>query len=373
MPSIIDLLSAPDETTLKEKFLQLLRLAGFPVVAWQRFSLLRHTAETEPRLFADLWKAIGLIADSGFVRRAKGAWLDIAASEFFNETRKPAVATEGYATLTDTAVTGPHTINAGQFWVGNAGAARRFVVTGVGLSDASTGTLSAGGTLRVKLRAETAGADWNVGVGAITDLVTVLAGVSVSNPSLDTGTWITVQGADQENDEELAQRCIDKWSTLGAGADDGAYRYWSKSSSPEITRVNVYSPAGGSVRVVVGGATGPVSTDALAAAVALVEAKRPLGVPDVVTSNARARVTLIQGTLTPKPGKDGVAMKAAAQAAVEKLGRDTAFAELVSRERIIASLMVDTAKDLNLVSPAADFTLGLDEVFVPTFDLTVGE
>lgn len=366
--SLSDLMKVLSKDDVLTSFISLLRLGGFPVASWHSGSLQRHTAETESALLSDLTEAVKNAAKGGFIKLAAEVdddWVDLCAENVFAETRKPAVYTQGVVRLTDAASSGPHTISPGGFWIANGDRSLRYVTV-----NAADETLPLGGSLTLTFQAESPGAAYNVGNGALVEALTPLPGVTVENVDPGTGTWITQQGNDAEGNDVLVQRCLDKWSTIGSGSDESAYRYYATSASNEITRAKVYSPGGGSVRIVVGGSSGPVSAAALAAAAALIEAKRPLGVPDVVTSNAVARAQLITGVLYVDTGRDLAAALAAAQAAVDARARLTAIGGKVSRERIIRELMVDGVNDLDLSAPAADLQLALDEVWVPSYSLT---
>lgn len=364
--SFSDLLRVPTKDELLDKFVAILRIAGFPTASWDSFSFQRYTTETESDLLSDLAAGIQAVAKGGLIRYAAevdDAWVDVAA-EWFAETRKPAVFTQGTIRLTDAAASGPHTINPGSFWVANGDRSLRFVST-----NASPVVISLGSFADITFQAESPGSAFNVGNDTLTEILTPLPGLTATNRDPGTGTWITQQGTDVESNSALVARCLDKWSTLGSGSDDGAYRYNASSAAAEITRVKVYSPGGGAVRIVVAGANGPVSAAALAAAQTLIAAKRPIGVPDVVVSNAVARVLNVAGTLYAANGKDLTALTASAQAAVDALARTYAIGGRISRERIIRALLVDGLEDLELATPG-DTVLGIDEVFVPTYSLT---
>jgi phage-related baseplate assembly protein len=371
MPSFKDLITPPTAETLKAKFVELTRLAGFPTLAWQKFSILRHIVETEPVLGEAVGSNIVTVATGGFILAAAEAgldgWVDKTAENFFTETRKPSVNTVGTVALTDVSGVGPVPITANSFWVANTDKSLRFVAI-------TSGTVPLNGSTTVSVRAESAGAAWNVGNGAITEILTATPGVTVSNPALDTGTWVTAQGADTESDLTFAERCIDKWSTLGTASNDAAYRYWASSVSSEIVKTSVFSPTGGSVRVYIAGPSGPVSSAALILAQDYVEAKRPFGVPDVIVANATVVTVPIVAELNVKRGKDRIVGKVKAQANVDAYARslDIGGGDLarVSREQIIKALLVDEFEDMTLTSPAADVTLAPNEIFVPSYTLT---
>lgn len=367
MPSLSDLLALADKSTIQTKIVELLRAAKFPAAAWQPFSMLRHFAETEPALLEDQAKAIALLAAAGYARTAPTAWQDMIGSDFFNEARKQAVYTEGTVILTDSAGVGPQSVSANVYWVGDAPGTTRFLVI-------SGGTIPLNGSLAVTVRAEKAGASYNLGNGAISELLTSFPGISVSNPANPNGTWITQSGADVESNTAYAERMLDKWSTLGAGCDDPAYRYWASSSSAEIAKVKVTSPLGGQVRVYVAGALGLVSNAARDAARAVVYAKRPIGVPDVVVDHAAVVQQLIEVVLRVRPGYSPTVAVGRSQAGVDAYARSLPIGGgdggLVSREKIIGALDIEDIDDMTLVNLAGDLTLEPNQVFVPTYAIT---
>jgi hypothetical protein len=366
--SLIDLLTIPTKEQILDKFVGLLRLAGFPTASWQTNSFMRHTTESESELHVDIATLVQKVAKGGLIKLAAEVgddWVDLCAENTFSETRKPAVFTQGKATLTDAASVGPVTINAGAFWIANADKTLRYV-------NLDGGVLPLGGTLPLTFQAESAGTAFNVGSDVLKEILTPQPGVTVNNPALDTGTWITQQGADVETSAALAQRCIDKWSTQGAGSDDAAYRYRVTSASSEITRARPYSPGGGAVRIPIAGDAGPVSATALAAASAAVAAKRAIGVPDVIVLNASTYLQVLQGTLYVVPGRDPAAVLSAAQASVNAFARTLDIGSKVSREKIIRALLVDGASDLELTAPAADVQIGANDVWVPSYSLITG-
>lgn len=367
MPSLSDLIKTPTADSWVGRFIGFFQAADFPARAWQPLSFLRWTVESESSLLAEVGAVVAEIAKGMHARTARGGWLDLLAENLFDDARKPAVHTIGEVLLTDVAGVGPVTISVGQQWFANGSKTLRYVVHALPYGSA----VPLSGSLRVSVRAEIAGAAYNVGVNAISQLITSIPGVTVSNPAIgSTGTWITVQGVDVEKDEQLFPRLLDKWATLGTGSNDGAYRYRALAASPEVTRVRVYSPGGGAVRVIVAGPSGPVSAAALAAVSAEIEARRPEGVPDVLCLNATTLSVPIEATLYLRSGQDPVARVAAAQAACDEYARTHAISEHLSRERIIRDLFVDGVRDLSLTSPAADVALTEGQIYVPSFAIT---
>ncbi len=367
---LTDLLSASTREQLRDKLVEVLRMGDLPTPAWSRFSVLRHFVEREPTLLSDLWDAIVAVAKGGYLSSAKGPWLDLLGQDWFGESRLPAANTEGLVVLSDSASVGPTAVSVGSVWVGTPGyqSAKRFVVSG--LPNGSSVPLD--GSLVVAVRAEFAGSAWNVGNGQVSEMLTSIPGITVSNPAGPDGTWITSQGVDAEMDEEYAARLAQKWSLVGAGSTVGAYVVTARSASTQVRHVRVWSPYGGAVRLVVAGPSGPISAQALADVQAAVEAKRPVGVPDVTVANGRIRTDVIVGTLY--RAKDGNAVDGVnyAQAAALAYGQIVGVGGRVSREKLIARMLAsDDFEDAEFTAPSGDFVLDDDEIYVPTFLLSV--
>lgn len=372
--SITDLLTIPTKSEILDKFAGLLRLAGFPVASWQTTSFMRHTVESESDLYVDIATGNQKLGMSGFIRLVAQAaddgllssdWVDLTGEETYAEPRKPAIFTQGTAVLTDVAGVGPLTIDPETYWISNVDRNLRFF-------NKTGGVLPLNGSLSLTFQAETAGSDWNVAVGELVESLTPQPGVTVSNPSLDTGTWITQQGANAEANMAYANRCLLKWSLIGPGGDEGAYLYRALSASPEITDARVYSAGAGSVRVVLRGDAGPVSETARAAAETAVLARRLVGVPDVQVLNSTAFLQALTGVVQVTMGKSPTATLAGIQKSGNAFGRKLPIGGKVSREKLIQALVVDGVDDLELSTPAGDYQLGPNEVWVPTYLLTTG-
>lgn len=369
MPSLSDLITPATSSALLERLIMLLRLARFPTRAWQTFSFLRWTIESEAEVLADLGETVAAIARGGFLRHAERDWLTLLAADVYSVTRKPAAFAIHDVELRDVASVGPEALTAGTVWVGTADRKLRFVVAE--FPDGNVIPLN--GALRVRVRAERAGADYNVAPGAISEMVTSLPGISVDNPPIDeTSSSLVAQGAEEEGDPSLRERCSARWALLGTGATEAAYRSWCLAADDEVRRVVVQSPGGGAVRIVVAGATAPLSAGALANVRSVVAQRRPLGVPDVTADNATAAPIPIAATLYLEALVDAPTVLAAARAAVATYLASLPIGARVSRERIIAALAVPGVVDMDVPSPSADVTLPADGLAVATFALTVG-
>jgi hypothetical protein len=237
-------------------------------------------------LFAQLYKTAGdvikLIAASGFLDFATGAWLTLLAKQVFNVDR--IVATYAAApeaiTLTNHGG-GLYIFEVGDLVLANGSTNKTFRNT-------SAGTLSPGNgqTLKLDLIAEASGSDSNSIAGSITSMVTTFTGVTCSND-------VALFGLDEEKDPDLRQRCRDSLALLAIGGIKKAYEFVAKSakrsdgSAIGVTRVRVVPPPGdNTLSVLVAGASGAVASDDVAAIQSEFDTKvTPIGF-DVTASSA---------------------------------------------------------------------------------------
>jgi uncharacterized phage protein gp47/JayE len=369
MTSLAELTKPDTSDDVLRFLLQVLTLGGFPATAWASGSVAPTILGGEADYLADLGQTIAEIAKGGFIDDAEGDWVDLFCESMYQETRNPALFTQGWVTLTDTANQGPLTIQQGAIWVTEATRTLRFW-------NVKGGVLPLGGTLTLGVQAESPGAVYNLANGTLSILITTLPGVTVSNPpARGSPTWIMQVGADAESTAAYKGRCKAKWGTLGSGSNESAFLYNATTPSvtgtAEVTRAKVAgNPASGLVTVVIAGAAGPVSADALARVDAVLQAKRPLTVP-VETLNATPSQTAIAGTVFVNAQQDTTATLAAVKIALDALGRSLPLSGTLYVSQIVATIK-DVAGVYNVTvdAPAADVVLGPNVVFTPVYLLT---
>lgn len=290
--ALTDLLVAQTKDQIVTIQLNLLTLAGFPATSWQSGSVPLTLVQADAQTLSDMTATISLVAAGGLLDLSSGGWLDLLATSHYNQTRKPAVFTQGTIVLTDTGGGGPYTITANQLWAGLPAGVIRF-------NNTAGGTLPKNGTLSLAWQAEFAGVAYNQPNGAVTSLLTPLPGVTVANPDPGTGTWVTQQGVDAEADASLKVRCKAQWPTLGGGATALVYQGWALTAAPTVTRVNVLenTPAGGQVTIYCAGPSAGSSSADVATVAAYIATRRPLCV--TVTVSAASNLTVaVTGTVT---------------------------------------------------------------------------
>lgn len=151
-----------------------------PTTSWQSGSV----AQVLIAVFSDseqnLYQSQSAIAAGGYLGLATGDWLTLLAQQNYLVYRAAPVATQGLVQFTDSGG-GPYTLTAGTTTVSNG--SRTYVAQ-------TGGTLPLNKSVFIRVGASLPGQAGNLANGAITTLVTALAGVTVSNVV----PWISVLG-----------------------------------------------------------------------------------------------------------------------------------------------------------------------------------
>lgn len=360
----------------------------FPSTSWQPGSVPLKLVEADADALAEA-EAWGVaVGAGGFLETADpglpesspaGPWLRLLAASVYGLAWRAGVQAQGQVVLTDSASQGPFTVQPGQLVVASTGGRLYRNSTG--------GTLTQGGTLALSFTAEDVGFSYNVPVAAVTQLLTVLPGVTVSNPAVGvTGTWLTRQGTNPETQGELRNRCRNRWGTLGAGGPPRGYEFWASQASAEVTRVQVVASTtlAGAVNVYLAGPAGPVSSQAVLDVQAALELVTPTGVVPVALAAAALSVT-VSGTVRVPAAKLSNA-RAVAEANLAALfaalpvGGDVGGGTpgILDMSAVVAAIRPQDAQgrsstgivDLDLSLPAGDTTLTASQVAILVNSLT---
>lgn len=363
--TLTDLVTTVSASEVEAELFEVLESVGFKPTSWQAGSVPLHLVKSFATVTASLYVVIIQLAAGGMLSFATGLWLTILAKDVYDIDRDPATATEGLLLLSDDASGGPYDITEDVTRFQTSDGSLQFVAS-------ASGTLTAGGTLSVAVRAEKPGAAHNIANDTTIELVTDLPGVAVSNPDPGTGTWITSVGTDEQTDASLRDECRSKWSTLGVGVPGPAFEAWAKKAVPSITRVRVYddNPLGpGSIRVLVANSAGTATADELAAVDAFLRPRKPLGSSTFVVDPATTVPVTVRQVVTVASSK-----RLAAEVQLSQNFADLAASTPIGDEVPLSSIYaaassVDGVVKVVMVSPTSDTPLGIDEV--PVFDLTL--
>lgn len=247
--SLQALLTPTSEDDALTGILQILQSVGFPATSWQSGSIARTLVQMVARLYADFSTTRLQIAAAGFNELATGDWLDLLSTSFYDNTRNPAVATQGTIRLYSRGGAGPFTVTVGQYVISAGGQTYRNI---------TAGTVAVNDSAAFTWQAEVAGSAGNLADLTPCTLTNGPAGLDTAG-SLQSA-WLTRSGADAETDAQLRERNRTKWATLSpAGGPKDAYVNWARSADPSIKRVQVddQNPDGpGTVTVWVAGDDG---------------------------------------------------------------------------------------------------------------------
>ena len=233
---------------------------------------IRGLLEVIAKVIADLYGLLKTVMQQSFVQTSTGSWLDLKVREM-GISRKAAVKTQVYLTFSCKTPTAQNiTIPAGTICKSHkdsGGNDFRFITV-------EEAVLEVGQTsIQVIAEAELPGKAWNVGQDTITRIVTRVTGIhSVTNGT----AYLIREGSDSESDEQLRERAITKWETLGLGGTRGAYRNWALSV-PGVIAASVLDdfPFGpGTVGVVILGENGVPSAALINEVHQYIKARKPL-------------------------------------------------------------------------------------------------
>jgi len=353
------LTTATTPTAILVRLLAFAKAMKLPTMSWGPKNFLLAAFQIFALVLGEQFgTVIVAIAKSGFRTQALGDWLTLIAKEFYGVDRNPATFTVVSATLANAGAS-PQTVAAGDLYLEALG--------GLLYRNTAGGTIAAGGTLTLSWQAEHAGIGYNLGGEALIGLTTPIVGVSVS--ALPGDGWLVTQGEDEEIDEDLAERCGERWATVGTAGAIEAYRFNALAAAEElgldVTRARFYeeSPAPGWVTGYLAGPSAPVSVATAAAVRTWFEdnAKRP-GCVGLLLYPADGRNVTLTGTVLVKAAQLTAARTAIAEGLLA-LATATDFGGEIDVEELVA--LVRTAPGvtrLTLTTPAALITLAPSEV-----------
>lgn len=243
---------------------------GLKTTAWEAGAVTRTIVTACSSMFAALSELQAEIVRSGFLEYARGPWLKIVAKHVYGVDAYEATFAIGEVRLTNSGG-GLYSVDAGDMIVRNA-------ATGKTYRNVASFDLGANSTLTVSVIALEAGSDSNANTGAVSEFVTTLNRVAVTNLA-------PLIGRDEEKDPELRARCREKLGSFSPLGPWDAYSYAARSARlPSgapigVTRTAVSRDGYGNLFLRVGTASGPVVSEALEAIdEAVQQTAAPLGI-----------------------------------------------------------------------------------------------
>ena len=233
---------------------------------------IRGLLEVIAKVISDLYGLVKTVMQQSFVQTATGSWLDLKVREMGLVRRQAVKAKVNLTFRSNTPVAQNISIPVGTICKSQKdanGDDYRFITFEEAVLEEDQTSVQA------VAEAEMPGKDWNVGQDTITRMVTRITGINVVTNGAD---FLIREGSDPESDEQLRQRAITKWETLGLGGTREAYRNWAMSV-PGVVAASVFDdfPFGpGTVGVVILGENGVPSAELINEVHHCIKARKPL-------------------------------------------------------------------------------------------------
>lgn len=377
--SLGQLLAPVTEDEAYETALSILRELGFPVTAWQDGRVQKTRVRLIARLYSQLTQVL-VGQQKGGTSDARGAYADLRGQYLYNETREPSEATIGKIHFVSDLTAPALSYDPGEVRI-RVGTQTFENEEAISLSPGASGDFS--------FQAVIPGAAGNVAADSTcTFLDPVVVGVTLTNPEIgETGTWITTQGRDAEEDSRYLTRAQGKIERLAYGATEGAYKLWVLEALPEIpeNRVNVIQGEGdGEIEITAATSEGALTGDQITAITDYLDGADGIGrrpINDIVTVGTVTEVSDPSLTLTVYVLKAfaenaEATITEALETYLESLpigGQVIGAPPGKARQAAMVAAVMAVQGVVNVTGVPSDVTLGSDEIYVPSISLTIEE
>ncbi len=249
MTATIEELTTPlTRQEVQQSIYDVLAAVGVNTTAWKPGAVVRTMIVAVSIVLASLSTLMALIAKSGFLETAEGAWLTLVAKHVFNVEREGAAFATGEITLVNAS---------GGIYVVDPDDLTFTTVAGVEYRNTTGFTLVASSSITVPIQAVEVGTPSSAGPLAITVMNTPLTGVTCSNAN-------ALVGRDPEADAPLRARCSEKLGALSPNGPWDAYSFAVRNATRAdgslvpVNRVRLTKDGFGNVTVYCATPTGPV-------------------------------------------------------------------------------------------------------------------
>jgi uncharacterized phage protein gp47/JayE len=246
---LADLVTPETETTIYQKLVDILEALGVATTTWKPGDPTRSLLYAVARLLAAKETIEVSLVKAGFLELAEQKWLTAKGASDRDVVRQEATFAECSFLLTSTSVL--------DIPIDPEDLTLRNSTTGATYRNTTGGTLLAGGTLAITIRAEVAGSGSSATIGEIDQIVTSVPGV--------TGASTTVAvGLDEESDADYRDRCRDKLASISGQGPDAIYDFVARTvpfnGGANVTQTQVVPDnVNGTVPVYLAGPSGAVS------------------------------------------------------------------------------------------------------------------
>ena len=357
----------PDEDEEMEKVQGELEDEGFPITNFKKGGIFYHLCRMLVAIYIELKELARAIANSCFIKHAEGDWLKIKAADY-SKQQKGAKAAKGYVTIYRNEYNNALQVTKGHCFKTEPDAGGKELK----FYCCENTVIDAGEPVgRVLVEAETPGTFYNIAPGRITISMIHLDGMDyVTNEE----GWLFEEGAEEEDLEDLRDRCMGSWAELATRTIEEKLRNAAKSVPGVLdARIDAQHPRGqGTVDVIVTGAAGEASPELIRRVGEAIEPLKGNYEDYLVKSSEVVRQAFeLVVYLAEDAATDGVDAQAA-KLIEDMMALTRGEMNTLYRDSIIQvlSTKIDNYRKTDILQPSEDMLLGQDKVIMAG-DITV--
>ena len=357
----------PDEDEEMEKVQGELEDGGFPITNFKKGGIFYHLCRMLVAIYIELKELARAIANSCFIKHAEGDWLKIKAADY-SKQQKGAKAAKGYVTIYRNEYNNALQVTKGHCFKTEPDAGGKELK----FYCCENTVIDAGEPVgRVLVEAETPGTFYNIAPGRITISMIHLDGMDyVTNEE----GWLFEEGAEEEDLEDLRDRCMGSWAELATRTIEEKLRNAAKSVPGVLdARIDAQHPRGqGTVDVIVTGAAGEASPELIRRVGEAIEPLKGNYEDYLVKSSEVVRQAFeLVVYLAEDAATDGVDAQAA-KLIEDMMALTRGEMNTLYRDSIIQvlSTKIDNYRKTDILQPSEDMLLGQDKVIMAG-DITV--
>lgn len=250
------IIPVPDEDEEMEKVQGELEDEGFPITNFKKGGIFYHLCRMLVTIYIELKELARTIVNSCFIKHAEGDWLKIKAADY-SKQQKEAKKAKGYVSIYRNEYNNALQVTKGHCFKTEPDAGGKELK----FYCCENTVIDAGEPVgKVLVEAEEAGTYYNIAPGRITISMIHLDGVDYVTNDDD---WLFEEGAEEEDLEDLRDRCMSSWAELATRTIEEKLRNAAKAVPGVLdARIDAQHPRGqGTVDVIVTGAAGEASPE----------------------------------------------------------------------------------------------------------------
>ena len=351
----------PDEDEEMEKVQGELEDEGFPVTNFKKGGVFYHLCRMLVTIYIELKELARVIVNSCFIKHAEGDWLQIKAADY-SKQQKEAKAAKGYVTIYRNEYNSALQVTKGHCFKTEPDAGGKELK----FYCCENTVIDAGEPVgRVLVEAEAPGTYCNIAPGRITISMIHLDGMDYVTNEED---WLFEEGAEEEDLEDLRDRCMSSWAELATRTIEEKLRNAAKSVPGVLdARIDAQHPRGqGTVDVIVTGAAGEASPELIRRVGEAIEPLKGNYEDYLVKSSEIVRQAFeLVVYLAEDAATDGVDAQAA-KLIEEMMALTRGEMNTLYRDSIIQvlSTKIDNYRKTDILQPSGDMLLGQDKVIM---------